>query len=163
MNAPLRNPIKFDVQGLIKAIMENDTTDAFTPRLSAAQWDTLGSYLQPFAVTGGQVLIQQGAEDRTLYLVEAGSLTVHYEDSKGRVRLAVINPGSAVGEGAFFSRNPRSATVQASGTSKIWSLTPLRFTELGKRQPEIALEIAMALGSLVSRRLANKPRRVAVT
>lgn len=163
MNAPLRNPIKFDVQGLVKAIAENDTNDAFSPKLSTAQWDMLGSYLQPFAMTGGQVLITQGGEDRTLYLVESGSLTVHYEDSKGRLRLAVINAGSAVGEGAFFSRNPRSATVQASGTSKIWGMTPLRFSELSKRQPEVALEIAMALGSLVSRRLANRPRRVAVT
>src|SRR3954466_10750892 len=114
MNAPLRNPIKFDVQGLVKAVTENDSPDALSPHLTPAQWDMLGSYLQPFAVTAGQVLISQGAEDRTLYLVETGSLTVHYEDSKHRVRLAVINPGSAVGEGAFFSRNPRSATVQAS-------------------------------------------------
>jgi len=163
MNAPLRNPIKFDVQGLMKAITESDAADAFSPKLSSAQWDILGSYLQPFGVNGGHVLIQQGAEDRTLYILETGSLTVHYEDSKGRLRLAVVTSGSAVGEGAFFSRNPRSATVQASGTSKIWSLTPLRFSELGKRQPEIALELAMALGSLVSRRLANKPRRMAVT
>jgi CRP-like cAMP-binding protein len=164
MNAPLRNPVKFDVQALVKAIADNDTPDGFAPKLTAAQWETLGSYLQPFTTTGGQVLIQEGnAEDRTLYLLESGSLTVHYEDSKGRVRLAVIKPGSAVGEGAFFSRNPRSATVQSVGASKIWSLTPLRFAELSKRQPELALEIAMALGSLVSRRLANRPRRVAVT
>jgi CRP/FNR family cyclic AMP-dependent transcriptional regulator len=163
MNAPLRNPLKFDVQGLVQAIAANDSSDAFTPHLSSAQWDILGSYLQPFAVNGGHVLIQQGAEDRTLYLVETGSLTVHYEDTKGRLRLAVIRPGSAVGEGAFFSRNPRSATVQAAITSKIWSLAPLRFSELSKRQPELALELAMALGSLVSRRLAIRPRRVAVT
>lgn len=163
MNAPLRNAVQFDVQGLVKAIVENDSSDAFRPQLSAAQWETLGSYLQPFAVTGGQKLIEQGAQDRTLYVVETGGLTVHYEDSKNRVRLAVISAGSAVGEGAFFSRNPRSATVQASGTGKIWSLTPMRFSELSKRQPEVALEIAMALGSLVSRRLASKPRRVAVT
>src|SRR4051812_218123 len=114
MNAPLRNPVHFDVQGLVKAILENDSSDGFRPQLSAAQWDILGSYLQPFAVSGGQKLIDQGAEDRTLYLLEAGAVTVHYEDSKGRVRLAVINAGSAVGEGAFFSRNLRSATVQAS-------------------------------------------------
>ena len=163
MNAPLRNPLKFDVQGLVKVIADNPSSDVFSPNLSAMQWDMLGSYLQPFAVTGGQVLIEQGAEDRTLYVVETGSLTVHYEDHKGRVRLAVVGPGSAVGEGAFFSRQPRSATVQAAGTSKIWSMTPLRFAELSKRQPDLALEIAMALGSLVSRRLANRPRRVAVT
>ena len=163
MNAPLRNPIKFDVQGLVRAIVENQTDDVFAPKLSAPQWDTLGSYLNPSAVNGGQVLIQQGAEDRTLYLIESGSLTVHYEDAKGRLRLAVVGAGSAVGEGAFFSRQPRSATVQAAGNSKIWCMTPLRFAELSKRQPDIALEIAMALGSLVSRRLAVRPRRVAVT
>ena len=163
MNAPLRNPIKFDVQGLIDVIAQNQSGDVFSPNLTPPQWDLLGSYLQPFAVTGSQTLIEQGAEDRTLYIVETGNLTVHYEDSKGRVRLAVVGPGSAVGEGAFFSRQPRSATVQAAATSKIWSLTPLRFSELSKRQPEVALEIAMALGALVSRRLANRPRRVAVT
>jgi CRP-like cAMP-binding protein len=68
-----------------------------------------------------------------------------------------------VGEGAFFTRQPRNATVQATSPCKIWSLTPIRFTELSNRQPQVALEIAIALGSLVSRRLANRPKRVAVT
>jgi CRP/FNR family cyclic AMP-dependent transcriptional regulator len=163
MNAPLRNAVRFEVKGLVQAVLQNESSDVFAPAISPTQWEVLGSYLQPFAVSAGQVLIEQNATDRTLYIVESGGLTVHYEDSKGRVRLAVVGPGSAVGEGAFFSRQPRSATVQASATSKIWSLTPLRFAELSKRQPEMAVEIAMALGALVSRRLANKPRRVAVT
>jgi len=34
---------------------------------------------------------------------------------------------------------------------------------LSNRNPAVALEVSMALGSLVSRRLANRPRRVAVT
>jgi hypothetical protein len=53
--------------------------------------------------------------------------------------------------------------VQAAAPTKLWCLTPLRFTELSNRQPQVALEIAMALGSLVSRRLVNKPKRAAVT
>src|SRR5665647_1275112 len=105
--------------------------------------------------------IRDSAQDRTVYLVESGGLSVHYEDDKGRVRMAIVGPGSAVGEGAFFTRLPRNATVQAAGPSKIWCLTPIRFTELSNRQPNLALEIAMALGSLVSRRLVNKPKRVA--
>src|SRR5438445_9210963 len=104
MNAPLRNPIKFDVLGLVRAIEQNPSNDSFTPALNATQWEMLGSYLQPYEVKTGQVLIAQNASDRTLYIVESGSLTVHYEDSKGRVRLAVVEPGSAVGEGAFFTR-----------------------------------------------------------
>lgn len=163
MNALLRNPIKFDVQGLVHAIAQNESNDSFAPALSAVQWEMLSSYLQPCEAKTGQVLIAQNANDRTLYIVERGSLTVHYEDSKGRVRLAVVGPGSAVGEGAFFTRQPRSATVQAAASTKLWCMTPLRFTELSNRQPAVALEIAMALGSLVSRRLVNKPKRVAVT
>jgi CRP/FNR family transcriptional regulator, cyclic AMP receptor protein len=163
MNAPLRSPIKFDVQGLVQAIAHNQTSDMLGLALTAQQWEILASYLQPFSLTPGQVLIEQGGQERTLYLIETGSLSVHYEDDKGRVRLAIVGPGSAVGEGAFFTRLPRNATVQAASPCKIWSLTPIRFTELGNRQPALALEIAMALGSLVSRRLMNKPRRVAVT
>lgn len=163
MNAPLPHPITFDVQGLLQAISRNHSPDAFHPALNARQWEIFGSYLQPFSVRQGQVLIEQNATDRTVYFVETGTLTVHYEDEKGRLRLASVEAGSAVGEGAFFTRNPRSATVQAASACKLWTLTPIRFTELTNRQPQMAVEVAMALGSLVSRRLANRPKRVAVT
>ncbi|WP_048441334.1 Crp/Fnr family transcriptional regulator [Caenimonas sp. SL110] len=163
MNAPLRTPLKFDLNGLIQAISHNRSNDAFNPQLTPAQWELLGGYLTPFALMEGQVLIEQGAVDRTLYLVESGTLSVHYKDGNERVRLAMVGAGSAVGEGAFFTRLARNATVQAAGPSKMWCLTPIRFTELSNRQPAVALEIAMALGSVVTRRLANKPKRVAVT
>lgn len=163
MNAPLRTPLKFDITALVRTIADNATHDAFKPQLSATQWDVLASYMQPFALAQSQVLIEQGSADRTVYVVESGTLSVHYQDSKGRVRLAIVAPGSAVGEGAFFTRQPRSATVQAAGPCKIWGLTPMRFAELSNRNPALALEVALALGALVSRRLANKPKRVAVT
>ena len=163
MNAPLPSTLHFDVQGLIHATAHNDSLDAFHPALSGKQWELFGTYLQPFAVTAGQVLIQQNASDRTVYFVETGNLTVHFEDDKGRLRIATVEAGSAVGEGAFFTRQPRSATVQAASPCKLWSLSPIRFTELSNRQPAMAVEIAMALGALVSRRLGNRPKRIAVT
>ena len=163
MNAPLRTPLKFDIQGLVQSIAHNHSGDGFSPAFGVVQWELLSGYMQPFALMPGQVLIEQAALDRTLYLVESGQLSVHFEDEKGRVRLALVGAGSAVGEGAFFTRLPRNATVQAAGACKIWCLTPIRFTELSNRHPAVALEIALALGALVCRRLVNKPRRVAVT
>lgn len=162
MNA-VATPNRFDIHSLAQAAAHNHSPDAFQPNLTSAQWDVLGSYLQGFNLTQGQVLIEQNATDRTVYFVESGTLTVHYEDDKGRLRLASVGPGSAVGEGAFFSRQPRNATVQAASAAKLWSLSPIRFTELTNRQPQLAVEVAMALGSLVSRRLSNRPKRVAVT
>lgn len=163
MNASLLSPPKFDIQGLVRAIAYNVSRDSFLPALTPAQWEMLSGYLQPFTLMPGQLLIEQNAIDRTLYLVETGALTVHYEDGQGRIRLAEVGPGSVVGEGAFFTRQPRSATVQSNGVTKVWCLTPIRFKELSSREPGVALEWAMALGSLVSRRLVNTLKRPAVT
>jgi len=134
-----------------------------TNPLTPAQWETLSAYLQPYALPAGHVLFSQGASDRTLYLVESGSLSVHYQDEKERLRLAIVGPGSVVGEGGFFSMRPRSATVQGGVPTKLWSLTALRFTELSNRQPAIALGLAMAAGAVLAKRLGNRRRRVAAT
>ncbi|MBN9411611.1 MAG: cyclic nucleotide-binding domain-containing protein [Burkholderiales bacterium] len=163
MRPPISTASKFSIQDLVQAIARNNGYDSVSVNLSPAQWDVLAAYMQPFTLAAGQVLIDQGSPDRTLYFVEAGALSVHMEDEDGNMKLALINPGSVVGEGAFFSRLPRSASVVATGPCKLWSLTPIRFTEMANRQPAVALEVAMGLGAVIAKRLANKPKRVAVT
>ena len=152
-----------DIQGLAQAIATSPASDALRCQFNASQWESLAGYFQPFMLQSGQVVIEQGAQDRTLYFIESGGLSVHYEDDKGRVRMALVGAGSVVGEGAFFSHLPRSATVQASGPSRLWCLTSLRFLELSNRHSTLALELAIALGSVMAKRLYNRPRRVAVT
>ena len=163
MNAITPIASKIDLTGLLSAPAQADADDSMSNPLTPAQWDTVSAYLQPYAVPVGHVLFSQGATDRTLYLVESGSLSVHYQDEKERLRLAIVGPGSVVGEGAFFSMRPRSATVQASAPTKLWTLTALRFTELTNRQPAIALGLAMAAGAVLAKRLGNRRRRVAAT
>ncbi|ART49882.1 Crp/Fnr family transcriptional regulator [Acidovorax carolinensis] len=163
MNAITPIQSKIDLTGLLNAIAQAGAEDSMTNPLTPAQWDTVSAYLQPYTVPAGHVLFSQGASDRTLYLIESGSLSVHYQDEKERLRLAIVGPGSVVGEGAFFSMRPRSATVQAGAPTKLWSLTALRFTELSNRQPAIALGLAMAAGAVLAKRLGNRRRRVAAT
>lgn len=163
MNAPLPTSIRFDIQGLAQAVAHCHAADALRCQFSASHWEILASYLQPFALNNGQVLIEQGALDRTLYFVESGNLSVHYEDEKARVRMALVGAGSVVGEGAFFSHHARSATVHAATACKLWCLTPTRFLELANRHSAIALELTMAMGAVMANRLYNRPRRVAVT
>ena len=93
----------------------------------------------------------------------AGSLTVHYEDEQQRVRLAIVGPGSVVGEGAFFSHRPRSATVQAGPPTRLWNLTAIRFAEFANRHPDAALQLVMSIGAVQAKRLSNRRRRVAST
>lgn len=163
MNATTPGALHTDLTGLLDAMAQAGADDGMPNLLTPAQWDTVGAYLQPLTVSAGHVLFPQGASDRTLYLVESGSLSVHYQDEKERVRLAIVGPGSVVGEGAFFSMRPRSATVQASAPSKLWGLTALRFTELSYRHPDMALGLAMAAGAVLAKRLRNRRHRVAAT
>jgi len=137
--------------------------DAVPMNLTDAQWRQLAEYLQPVSLPQGQVLIERGVKDRIVYFVESGSLSVHFQDSRQRVRMAMVGAGSLLGEGAFFSHLPRSATVNAGSDCRVWSLTPLRFRELSTRHTEIALALTVAMAAVLARRMHNKPKRVAVT
>lgn len=151
------------IQGLCHAVAQNTSYDAFAPALSPPQWELLASYMQPADLTAGEVLIDQGAHDRTLFFIESGALSVHLLGDNGQMQLAILNPGSVVGEGSFFSRLPRSANVVATGSARVWRMTPIRFAELANRQPNVALELIMALGGVIAKRMVNRPKRVAVT
>jgi CRP/FNR family transcriptional regulator, cyclic AMP receptor protein len=151
------------VVGLIQAMHANQSIDTIKLTLGVAQWQILSGYLQSFTMENNQVLIEQGSKDTTVYLVESGTLGVIYLDDNGQVQQAAVGPGSCVGEGAFFSRIPRVATVQASSRCKLWSMNPMRYTELSNRHVAVALPFVMALGSVMARRLGNRPKRGAVT
>jgi CRP-like cAMP-binding protein len=88
-----------DLSALIQAMTTSVATDTAQNVLSAAQWELLAPYLQPINLAASEVLFAEGALDRNLYLVEYGSLSVHYQDSKERIRLALVGPGAIVGEG----------------------------------------------------------------
>jgi len=163
MDSKPSSEAKADIKQLIAACMQNDSEPAIGQHIKAAHWELLGSYLQPTLLSPGQVLITKGANDRAVYFVESGSLTVHLEDSAGKVRMAIIGPGSAVGEGSFFSHLPRKANVQATTGSQVWAMAPMRFSEMSNRQPAVALAVTMALGGLVASRAVDKRKRVSIT
>jgi CRP-like cAMP-binding protein len=151
------------IQNLSRAIADNTSNDAFALILNVQQWDTLAGYLQPQDVNVGDVLIAQGAQDRSVFFLESGAISVHRVSSKEQMRLAVLTAGSVVGEGSFFSRQPHAANVVVTGAGRVWRLTTTRFSEMSNRQPNLALELTMALGAVIAKRMAHRSKRVAVT
>ncbi|MBL8335385.1 MAG: cyclic nucleotide-binding domain-containing protein, partial [Rhodoferax sp.] len=113
MSTPFSTHDKPNIKALLEAVTNNPNDPTLSHMLTPAQWTVLSGYMQSSTLAPGQVLITQGAEDRTLYFIESGMLTVHFEDATGKIRLAAVGAGSVVGEGGFFSYMARSATVQA--------------------------------------------------
>ena len=142
-----------DLQGLMDALVLNKAHDSLILNLLPVQWEALVLFLQPLTLVQGDILFKQGAMDRTLYFVASGSLSVHFEDTESRIRLAIVGAGSVVGEGSFFTGSPCT----------LWSLTPMRFTEMTHRRPELALAVVMGAGAVVAKRLLHSRYRVAVT
>jgi CRP/FNR family transcriptional regulator, cyclic AMP receptor protein len=152
-----------NVVRLAASIQSSQEFDALRLTLRLADWTTFAEHLQPFKVEVGQEVIRQGASELMVYIVESGILGVSREDVNGRVDLATVGAGSVIGEGAFFSRMPRNATVRAKTPSVLWGLSPMRYAELAQKHPSIALSFVMSLGSVVTRRMSNQPKRVTVT
>lgn len=163
MNAPLPAALQFDIHSLARAISDCQASDALPCQFNELQWNALGTYLKPFPLVSGQVLIEQGSHDYTVYFVESGTLNAHYEDEKERTHIARVGPGTVLGEGSFFSQQPRRATVQAASSCKLWYLTTLRFRDLSSRYGPIALHLSLAMAAVMAKRLAIGPKRAAVT
>lgn len=152
-----------EIEGLIQAIAHDRADGLLARHVGVPAWYVVADYLQPHRYERGHVLISQGASDRTLYFLESGDLKVDVRTPQGLAQLAILGPGTVVGEGSFFSHQPRAASVAAYSPCKVWSLSPQDFQTLGTRQPAVALSLAMGLGAVVATRLLDVSRRIAVT
>lgn len=151
------------VDGLISAISHNTEDGVLARFLGSQSWYIVGDYLHQRKFPRGHVLISQGATDRSLFFLEAGSLKVDVKTDAGFMQLAILGPGSVVGEGSFFSHLSRNASVLAYSDCTVWELSPADFEALGKKFPEVALSLSMALSAVLATRMLNVSRRIAVT
>ena len=65
-----------DIQPLYDAMRSLNADDAYKARLSLEQWKMIEPFLTRIEVRAGDLLLKQGDHDRTLYLLESGTLQV---------------------------------------------------------------------------------------
>jgi len=162
MTSPAVPPTTQDVTALITAVARNTEGGGLRKFLQLHRWKVLADYIHPVKHARGELLIGQGELDRKLYFVESGDLKVDMHTDKGIVHLAIVGPGSVVGEGSFFSHLPRIAAVSAYSDCKVWVLTPEEFERLSHANPNVALAVSMALGTLLATRMMDMSKRLTV-
>ena len=154
-----------DIVELVNAVQSLNADDAYHSRLSTDQWRILASYLTKHEIRAGDMLIQQGDSDRTMYFLGQGTLHVFVTGGvPGSSRIAILRAGSVVGEPSLFDDGPRMAHVEAMTPCTIWALRGPRLEELAQRSPALALEVLRAAGSVLARRLrANMAKQIPFT
>lgn len=151
------------INGLVSAIARNTEESALARHLGAPSWYIVADCLNVHAFERGHLLIGQGSQDRTVYFLESGSLKVDVKTDRGFAQLAILGAGTVVGEGSFFTQQPRTASVVAYSDCKVWSLKREDFDTLAKKHPTVALSLAMALGAILATRMSDVSRRIATT
>lgn len=142
-----------DITPLVQAVQTLNATDAFKAGLGASQWTTLAPYLARHSLRAGHLLIRQGDTDRNAYFLEQGNLQVFVSGGRpGSQRIAILRPGSLVGEPGLFAEIERHANVEAMTPCVVWGLSVFRFEELCARVPTLALQLLRAAGTVMTMR-----------
>lgn len=138
-----------NVSQLVDAIAALEAKDALQCRLGHDGWKLIAPYLSVNFLQPGSVLIHEGDSDRVLYILAEGELKVQ---ARGH-DIAKLGPGVVVGEGAFFSGEPRSATIVASSNGIAWSLSWEKFEAMSHQYPKLALDLTKGLAAVLAVRM----------
>lgn len=101
-----------------------------------------------------EVLFKEGDEGKALYVIYEGEIQVskNIKDIKEKV-LALLGPGSIVGEMALLETQKRSATAVANCDSKVLEITMSDFNSLIEINPSAGFKIMFNIAKLLSNRL----------
>ena len=100
----------------------------------------------------GEVVIEEGAEDKDIYVIRRGSMIVEKDIGGRKVFLSYLPAGSYFGEMAVIDGSKRTATVKAAIKSEVMRLPGDAFTALLDRKPRLREK---ALADMASRRQVN--------
>lgn len=154
-----------ELKDLVQTLMSLNTEDAFRPRFSSEQWKNVGPYLTRHELRSGDLLIRQGEADRSMYFLGEGSLQVFVTGGPpGAHRIAILRPGSVVGEPGLFGDSPRMANVEAMTACTVWAMRGPRLEEMAQRAPALAFELLRAAGVVMATRMrANLAKQTPFT
>jgi hypothetical protein len=103
--------------------------------------ELLAELAHPVDVPCDQVIIREGQEGDTLYLVLEGQLEVFTERDDRRVRLALLNRGQIVGEMAVLQQAPRTASVQALCDTRLLMISQAAFIRMLMKNADALREV----------------------
>lgn len=99
----------------------------------------------------GEAIIWQGERNDDVYFLLEGRLEVIITPQGQPIKVGEIKPGEIFGEIAFFTEDPRYATVRAVEPSRCFVLTDVELQLLAYQHPIILMQMAGAL----AKRLAD--------
>lgn len=126
---------------------------------SDSDLEKIQSVFREKLVNPGEALFYEGEDSSSLYLIDSGSFTIRKSSEKGGQDVAILGPGSHIGEMAMLSldgqRDKRSATVEAKEAGKVLEISYEELQKALGQNPSLGLcyyrNLAVALANRIKR------------
>jgi len=93
-------------------------------------------------VTKKSVVLQEGEEGNSLFVIISGSVKISYYAPDGReVVLSLLAPGDFFGEMALLDNSPRSATASTTAQTRLAQIRRDDFERLLLQKPQVTLKL----------------------
>ncbi len=143
-------------------------TNAILPEMGfATDFDTeertqLGNFGEFLSLSGGDVLIEEGKPQDSLFLVVMGTLHVQTEVTGRPVLLGTMKAGDTLGEVNIFDPGSASASVVSRSISEVWKIDRSRLEQYLEAHPRTAARLLVNVATQLSKRLRKTNEKVAM-
>jgi small-conductance mechanosensitive channel/CRP-like cAMP-binding protein len=132
--------------------------DLFSP-LEPEVFDKLARAFKTLMFARREIVIEQGEEGDTFYLIGSGRFEVYLKRAKAKhrfgVKVAELGTGDFFGEMSLLTGEARTATVVAAEESEVYALGKEDFREILQGHPEVSAQLASAASERVTQNLAQ--------
>ncbi len=139
-------------QAVNRVFVERQLLQMFGSGLTPDDVAELVSAAEVKEVRAGKIVIEEGADDKDVYVVRRGSMIVEKGIGGSPVFLSYLPAGSYFGEMAVIDGSKRTATVKAAIKSEVVRFPGEAFTALLERKPRLREK---ALADMAGRREVN--------
>ncbi len=101
----------------------------------------------------GSLIFAHRAQERDLYMLERGEITVQRTTSYGTFALGVVEPGDFFGEASFITGQERSSDALAAAPSLMFRIDAATLDNLMEASPEIGVQVYWTLWHSLARKL----------
>jgi CRP-like cAMP-binding protein len=124
--------------------------------LSPTDLKQVASIAEEAVFSDGEVLAYQGEQGDAMFVIASGEVRVCLEKDEQTVEVARRRSGEYVGELSIVNREPRNATLIASGDVRALCIDQKSFEGLIRERPEVSLVIIQVLSKRLREVMENK-------
>ncbi|MBL9154574.1 MAG: cyclic nucleotide-binding domain-containing protein [Verrucomicrobiales bacterium] len=134
----------------------------FAESLTADERRSLGSFGEFITASEGDVIIEEGHEQDSLFLIVFGTFHVQTDTTGRPVLLGNLKSGDTIGEVNIFDSGKASASVVAKSISQVWKIDRSRLESFLESNPEAATRLLVSVATQLSKRLRRANEKAAM-